>query len=97
MERSQMPNRPIDIKHAEQDPAEVFLSPEEVLQHESLSHDEKVRILRRWRLDALNLEVATEENMPGGNGSMLESITKALMELEGEEEGDAKSPTKYGF
>lgn len=92
-----MPNRPIDIKHAEQDPSEVFHSPEEVLRNESLSHNEKVRILRRWRLDALNLEVATEENMPGGNGSMLESVTKALMELEGEEEGDAKSPTKQGF
>lgn len=92
-----MSERQIDIAHAEEDPSEFFSSPEDVLDHPELNHEEKVRILRRWRLDALNLDVAAEENMAGGESSMLERVTKALMSLEGEDEGDAVAPTKQGF
>lgn len=92
-----MPEHHFDMEHAERDPSAVFATPEEVLAHPELNHEQKLRILRRWRLDALDLEVATEENMGDGEPSMLERVTNALMSLEGEKEGDAVAPTKQGF
>jgi len=87
----------IDIVRAEEDPAAVFATPQDVVDHKGLSRDEKLRILERWRLDALDMEVATEENMAGGEQSMLYQVTLAIEALHGETPHDGTRATKHGF
>ncbi len=88
---------PIDPKQAEQDPAGTFASPQEVLRHDSLSREEKLRILRRWKLDALEIEVATEEAMTGGEASRLDEVIAALDALGDDTETAGSGATKQGF
>lgn len=47
------------------DPSAAFAEPAEVLGENRWSGDEKVRILRQWRYDIVQLQVASGENMPG--------------------------------
>lgn len=87
-----------DLARAEEDPAAAFPTPQDVLQHEELSREEKRRILERWKLDALDMEVASEENMGGGENSLLAEVALALDQL-GEDDGgnDGTQATKHGF
>ncbi len=71
----------IDLKRARLDPMAVFPTPDAVLEHPRLTHEEKTDILQRWKYDAFQLEVAEEENMGGGELSMLEQVLKALARL----------------
>lgn len=87
----------IDLARAEEDPAAVFATPQDVLDRAELSRDEKLRILNRWKLDALDMEVAAEENMAGGEQSMLAQVNLAIEALDGEEPHDGTQTTKHGF
>ncbi len=71
----------IDLKKARLDPTAVFPTPDAVLEHPSLTREEKADILQRWKYDACELEVAEEENMGGGEPSMLEQVLEALARL----------------
>jgi len=71
-----------------------YASPEAVLSHPTLIRAEKIEILRQWEYDAAEQEVATEEGMPGGNGSMLQWVTIALASLIGPDAILASAPTK---
>lgn len=86
---------PIDLKQALLDPAEAFGEPEKVLEHPTLSRDQKIEILRRWQYDANELEVASEEGMSGGEPSLVRRVAKALTQLDGHAER-AGGPTKHG-
>lgn len=88
---------PIDPKQAEKDPSGTFASPQHVLRHDSLSREEKLRILRRWKLDALEMEVATEEDMAGGESSRLDEVIAALDALGDNAETAGSGATKHGF
>ena len=72
----------IDIDKALLDPATVFKSPDEVLNSEELSREQKIEILRRWEYDARELQVAEEENMIGANADILGQIMRALLQLD---------------
>lgn len=87
---------PIDMEAALRDPAAVFASPEAVAQHPALSREQKIEILRLWEYDASEVEVATEEGMPGGgDGSeLLRRIILALDGLIGEVDVGDSAPTK---
>jgi hypothetical protein len=91
-----MSRNPIDIDAAQQAPAAVFPSPEAVAAHPTLSREQKIEILRLWEYDASELEVATEEGMPGGgDGSeLLRRIILALDGLIGEVDVGDSAPTK---
>jgi len=74
------PNEPM------QNPERVFRDPQRVLEHQELSEEQKIRLLMNWRLDLLELERATEENMAGtddaGNvAERLSRVNAALDEL----------------
>ncbi len=84
----------IDLKRA--DPVAVFRTPDAVLEHPRLTREEKADILERWRYDACDLEVAEEENMGGGEPSMLEQVLKALAALGVETDLEHSPPTKHG-
>ena len=71
----------IDLKRARLDPLAVFQTPDAVLEHPRLTREEKTDILQRWKYDAFQLEVAEEENMGGGELSMLEQVLRALARL----------------
>ena len=86
----------VDLDKALLNPAAVFATPEDVLWAAGLTREQKIDILRRWEYDARELEVATEENMPGQNPSCLESIIKTLNALGYDHNLDNEPPTKQG-
>jgi len=86
----------MNIEQALTDPTSVFENPDEVIQIKSLTRDQKIKILRRWEYDALELEVAEEENMGGGPPSILDQVLKALHQLDAHVDVDHSPPTKHG-
>ena len=63
-------------------PALVFLGPEDVLQRDELTREQKIEVLRRWKFDALQLQVAEEENMGSEQPSdILDRVLQALHAL----------------
>ena len=67
-------------------PGRFFTHPAEVLEQPELRRTERLAILRTMELDATELSVATEENMPGpGDGSTasrLQDIRRTIRTLE---------------
>ena len=55
-------------------PSDVYASPAEVLVDDHLDHDEKVRVLAAWRLDAERLSDSTNEGMGGGENARLRDL-----------------------
>lgn len=68
------------------DPSSCYQTPDEVLQDERLSREQKIQILKQWAFDERELEVAEEENMTGGDSPPLKlnQILLALREIEEE-------------
>ena len=72
----------INLEKAMLNPTLVFRSPEDVLQRDELTRVQKIKILRRWKFDALQLQVAEEENMGGEQSSdILDRVLQALNAL----------------
>jgi len=86
----------MNIEQAMTNPTSVFANPDEVIQKKNLTRDQKIRILKRWEYDALELEVAEEENMGGGSPSILDQVLNALHRLDAEVDVDHSPPTKHG-
>ncbi len=86
----------MNIEKAMLDPASEFACPDEVFDEQSLTRDQKIKILRRWEYDARELEVAEEENMSGGPPDMLDQILKVLHRLDAAVDIDHSPPTKQG-
>ena len=72
----------IDLGKAMLNPALVFPGPEDVLEGDELTREQKIEILRRWKFDALQLQVAEEENMGSDQPSdILDRVLQALNAL----------------
>ena len=82
----------VDFEAALVNPADHFGHPGDVVANRFLSQAQKARILKQWDLDARQLSVAEEENMAGGEESMVGRVSRALMALgeTKEEGGDTK-------
>ena len=79
------------------DPTAVFRGPEDVLQRAELTRAQKIEILRRWKFDALELQVAEEENMGSGQPSdILDRVLQALRALNAGPDSAHSPPTKHG-
>ena len=63
------------------DPKQHFSRPEDVLGAGSLNKQQKLEILKAWQMDATELQVATEENMGGGEQDLLDEVMAALGRL----------------
>ncbi len=86
-----------DLDRALLDPASVFRAPEDVLKATDIKREQKIEILRRWEYDARQLEVATEENMPGrNNNDLLHRVLEALNALGYVPDPGKEPPTKFG-
>lgn len=64
------------------DPSEQFASPQEVVRNDSLSKNDKRRILTSWAKDAELLAQAEAENMSGGEHARLREVKLALAALD---------------
>ena len=87
----------IDLRQALLNPAVVFLGPEEVLERDDLTREQKIEVLRRWKFDALQLQVADEENMPSGQSSgIVDRVLQALYALNASPNLEDSPSTKHG-
>ncbi len=87
----------IDLRKARLDPTAVFRGPEDVLQRTELTREQKIEILRRWEYDALELQVAEEENMGSEQPSdILDRVLRALRALNAGPDSEHSPPTKHG-
>lgn len=78
-------------------PTTVFDLPSEVVANTILTTRQKIEILKRWALDARQLQIATEENMSGGEPALLDEVNEALSMLDPENEAMSdfeRAPTK---
>jgi hypothetical protein len=60
-----------------------YETPDDLMHDDSLSHDEKVRMLEQWRDDKKDYMRATDEGMEGEDrAELLKKIKKALAALQ---------------
>ena len=83
-----------EIETAMAAPASVFATPEEVLEHDELTREQRIEILRRWQYDAVEIGVAVDEGMPGDDDPQLRRIMLALGKLTGPIDLEHLGPTK---
>ncbi len=75
----------------------MFLGPEDVLERDELTREQKIEVLRRWEFDALQLQVADEENMGSEEPSdILDRVLQALHALNASPNLEISPPTKPG-
>jgi hypothetical protein len=88
----------MDIEKAIIDPASTFRNPQQVVESNKLSREQKLQILRRWEYDARELEVADEEGMtaPEPPRIALDAILAALRQLGAPVNPEHSAPTKQG-
>jgi len=79
---------------AKLNPAAVFKTPQEIVSSQELSRERKLEILRRWEQDAMSMEVAEEEGMPGPQLKLLQPIHDALHALDYWPDTEHSSPSK---
>ena len=72
-------------------PQKIFAMPMEVVETESLTIKQKLKVLKRWEADAHDLEVASDESMTGGERSHFGEVRKAIHELCERENIDEKN------
>lgn len=71
-----------DPEKATKNPSAYYSHPEQVLDDDRLSKEQKYNVLKTMEADAIELMTATEENMPGGEQLDLEDVRAALRTLE---------------
>ena len=88
----------VDVKKALLNPSAVFERPDEVVQSNELSRDQKIEILGRWEYDVRQLQVADEESMtaPRPEPVTLDAVLKALRALGAPADVEHSAPTKQG-
>jgi hypothetical protein len=73
-----------ELQEMMKDPAKHFNKPASVLDDERLDADHKRRILESWKVDEVELDTATDENMGEGmeDAGHLSQVQQALSTLE---------------
>ena len=85
----------IDVTKAMLDPTMVFKEPKDVVASNELTRNQKIEILRRWKYDAQQLEVAEEEaGMAVRRPEMFDRVVQALHMLDLERDAEHTPPTK---
>jgi hypothetical protein len=67
-----------DYDRALLSPSSIFERPLDVVATDSMTSRQKLEILKRWETDARALDVATSENMDGGEPSQLPDVRVAI-------------------
>jgi len=72
-------------------PEQVFASPMDIVETESMTPEQKLTVLKHWEANARDLQVASEENMTGPENSRLGEVKKAIIRLRELENLDERS------
>ena len=72
-------------------PTRFYKRPGEVVHDRRLTHREKLKILEAWEMEARALSVAADENMSGGEPTLLQDVVQARVDL-----GDETDPVEAG-
>ena len=68
-----------------------------MFERDELTREQKIEVLRRWKFDALQLQVADEENMPSERSSaILDRVLQALHALNASPNLEDSPSTKHG-
>jgi hypothetical protein len=88
----------IDMNKALTNPSAVFKRPQELVENNDLSREQKIDVLRRWEYDARELQVADEEGMAPADPQpvVLDGILDALRSLGAPADVEHSAPTKHG-
>ncbi len=62
-------------------PEEVFESPMDVVNTDSMTPEQKLKVLQHWEANARDLQVATEESMTGPGRPHLGEVRRAINKL----------------
>ncbi len=62
-------------------PEQVFGTPMDIVGTDSMTSEQKLRVLKHWEANARDLQVASEENMTGGKPSRLGEVRSAILKL----------------
>lgn len=62
-------------------PEDVFKAPLDVVHAESLTPEQKLKVLKHWEANARDVQVATEESMTGPGRSRLGEVRNAIIIL----------------
>ena len=71
-----------DFENCLRNPAGAFASPEDVMQRDDFSREQKLQILKQWRYDEYETEVADQENMAADKPDRLGEINNLILKLE---------------
>lgn len=74
------------------DPSRHYSVPQAIAEDQNLSREQKLRLLESWAADEERLQVATEENMGGGESSRLDEVLEVLGRLR---ESDTRSVASH--
>jgi hypothetical protein len=70
-----------DYEQALLTPERIFETPMDVVDTDSLTPEQKLKVLKQWEVNARLLQVAQEENMTGGETSRLGEVRRAILAL----------------
>jgi len=63
-------------------PQASYANPQEVLDDNDLSREEKIKVLERWKAEAVHMQESTAEGFDGGAPSNLDKVIEALHAIE---------------
>lgn len=68
----------LNREEAKTNPSKEYGRPMDVVLDDSISVSERLDILKRWEQEARDLQRAADENMTGGEPSLLPDVRKAI-------------------
>jgi hypothetical protein len=91
-------NDMIDVEKALLDPAAIFKHPQQVIDTNDLSRDQKIEVLRRWEYDVREIQVLDDESTTAKetHAVTLDSVLNALRSLGAPIDVEHTAPTKQG-
>jgi hypothetical protein len=87
-----------DVDKALLDPAAVFKTPQQVIEANDLSRQQKIEVLRRWEYDVREIQVLDDESTTAKESHTvtLDAVLNALRSLGAPIDVEHTAPTKQG-
>lgn len=88
----------IDIEKALLNPVAIFKTPQQVIDTNDLSREQKIEVLRRWEYDVREIQVLDDESTTAKETQAvtLDSVLTALRSLGAPVDVEHTAPTKQG-
>ena len=88
----------IDIEKALLNPVAIFKTPQQVIDTNDLSREQKIEVLRRWEYDVREIQVLDDESTTAKetHAVTLDTVLNALRSLGAPIDVERTAPTKQG-